>query len=137
MNRRHLLAAGLSGVGLIAVAAAAFAFSPPTPPMPVPFERAAFEQAQAANKRILVDIWAPWCPTCRAQEPIINSVAAARGNEDLVVFKVHFDDQKAEVRRFGAQRQSTLIAYRGSRETGRLVADTNADRIAALVATTR
>ena len=101
------------------------------------FDRAAFEQAQAADKRILVDIWAPWCPTCRAQEPIIDRVAAARGNESLVVFRVHFDNQKAEVRRFGAQRQSTLIAYRGTRETGRLVADTDPDRIAALVASTR
>ncbi|WP_372707993.1 thioredoxin family protein [Brevundimonas sp.] len=137
MNRRHLVTASLSGIGLIAIAAAAFAFTAAAAPAPVAFDRAAFEQAQAADKRILIDIWAPWCPTCRAQEPIIKTVAAARGNEDLVVFKVHFDDQKAEVRRFGAQRQSTLIAYRGSRETGRLVADTNPDRIAALVATTR
>lgn len=137
MNRRHLVTASLSGIGLIAIAAAAFAFTPAAAPAPVAFDRAAFEQAQAADKRILIDIWAPWCPTCRAQEPIINTVAAARGNEDLIVFKVHFDDQKAEVRRFGAQRQSTLIAYRGSRETGRLVADTNPARIAALVATTR
>jgi len=137
MNRRHLIAASLSGVGMIAIAAAAFAFDPIAAPAPVAFDRAAFEQAQADDKRILIDIWAPWCPTCRAQAPIIDSVARARGNENLVVFKVHFDNQKAEVRRFGAQRQSTLIAYRGTRETGRLVADTNPDRIAALVATTR
>jgi len=137
MNRRHLIAASLSGVGMIAIAAAAFAFAPIAAPAPVAFDRAAFEQAQADDKRILIDIWAPWCPTCRAQAPIIDSVARARGNENLVVFKVHFDNQKAEVRRFGAQRQSTLIAYRGTRETGRLVADTNPDRIAALVATTR
>ena len=137
MNRRHLFVASLTGLGLVVVAASAMAFAPVAAPTPVAFNRAAFEQAQASDKRILVDIWAPWCPTCRAQEPIIDRVAAARGNENLIVFRVHFDDQKAEVRRFGAQRQSTLIAYRGTRETGRLVADTNPDRIAALVATTR
>ena len=137
MNRRNLVAASLGIAGMIGVAATAMAFAPAAPAGSVAFNRAAFEQAQAADKRILVDIWAPWCPTCRAQEPIVNSVAAARGNEDLVVFRVQFDDQKAEVRRFAAQRQSTLIAFRGSRETGRLVADTNPDRIAALVATTR
>lgn len=137
MNRRHLFAASLAGISLIGASATALAFAPAAAPGPIAFDRAAFEQAQAADKRILVNIWAPWCPTCRAQEPIINNVAAARGNENLVVFRVHFDDQKAEVRRFGAQRQSTLIAYRGTRETGRLVADTNPDRIAALVATTR
>lgn len=137
MNRRRLLVASLSGFGLVAISATAMAFVPAAAPAPVAFDRAAFEQAQAADKRILVDIWAPWCPTCRAQEPIINRVAAARGNEDLIVFRVHFDDQKPEVRRFGAQRQSTLIAYRGTRETARSVADTNPERIAALVATTR
>lgn len=136
MNRR-LLIVSLAGLGLVAVSAAAMPFSPVAAPAPVAFDRAAFEQAQAANKRILVDVWAPWCPTCRAQEPIIATVVAARGNEDLVVFRVHFDDQKAEVRRFGAQRQSTLIAYRGRRETARSVADTNPERIAALVASTR
>jgi thiol-disulfide isomerase/thioredoxin len=137
MNRRHLFAASLAGLGLVLAAATATALVPAAAAAPIAFDRAAFEQAQAADKRILVDIWAPWCPTCRAQEPIINAVAAARGNEDLIVFRVHFDDQKAEVRRFGAQRQSTLIAYRGSRETARSVADTNPERIAALVATTR
>lgn len=137
MNRRNLFIASLGVAGLIGVSATALAFAPPAAGSPVAFDRAAFEQAQAQNKRILIDVWAPWCPTCRAQEPIINQVAAARGNENLVVFRVQFDDQKAEVRRFGAQRQSTLIAYRGTRETGRLVADTDPDRIAALVASTR
>ena len=137
MNRRNLFAASLGVAGMIGISATALAFVPAPPAGSVAFDRAAFEQAQAADKRILIDVWAPWCPTCRAQEPIIDRVAAARGNENLIVFRVSFDDQKAEVRRFGAQRQSTLIAYRGSRETGRLVADTNPDRIAALVATTR
>lgn len=137
MNRRSLLTASLAGIGLIGIAATALASAPVGGPAAIPFDRVAFEQAQAADRRILIDVWAPWCPTCRAQEAIINNVAAARGNEDLVIFRVHFDDQKAEVRRFGAQRQSTLIAYRGTRETGRSVAETNPDRIAALIASTR
>ena len=137
MNRRNLFAASLAGLGLFAVAATTMAFAPAAAPAPVAFDRGAFEQAQAADKRILIDVYAPWCPTCRAQEPIIDRLSAARGNENLVVFRVDFDNQKAEVRRFGAQRQSTLIAYRGSRETGRLVGETNPDRIAALVASTR
>jgi len=137
MKRRHLFATSLAGFGLIGLSATAMAFAPAAVPTETAFTRAAFEQAQAEDKRILIDIFAPWCPTCRAQEPIINNVAAARGNENLVIFRVDFDSQKPEVRRFGAQRQSTLIAYRGTRETGRLVADTDPDRIAALVATTR
>jgi thioredoxin 1 len=137
MNRRHLFAASLAGIGLVAVAASAMAFTPAAAPAPVAFSRAAFEQAQGDGKRILVDVYAPWCPTCRAQEPIIERLSAARGNETLVVFRVDFDNQKSDVRAFGAQRQSTLIAYRGTQETGRLVGETNPERIAALVASTR
>lgn len=135
MNRRNLFAAAFGLAGMIGISAMATVPAPSA--APVAFERAAFEQAQAADKRILIDIHAPWCPTCRAQEPIIDRVLAARGNQDVIVFRVSFDDQKTEVRRFGAQRQSTLIAYRGSRETGRSVADTNPERIAALIASTR
>lgn len=137
MNRRTLFAAFVGFAGLVGASATALAFTPAALSGSIAFDRAAFEQAQAADKRILIDVWAPWCPTCRAQEPIINRLAGAAGNEDLVVFRLLFDDQKAELRRFNAQSQSTLIAYRGSRETGRLVAETNPDRIAALIATTR
>ena len=137
MNRRRLFASAIAGTGLLAISAATMAFAPAAAPAPVDFDRAAFERAQAADRRILIDVYAPWCPTCRAQEPIIDRIAAARGNEDLIIFRVDFDSQKSEVRRFGAQRQSTLIAYRGARETGRSVADTDAGRIAALVASTR
>ena len=137
MLRRTLIAASLGLTAIVSIsAAAASALSPPSP-APIAFNRAVFEQAQADGKRILVDVYAPWCPTCRAQEPIIDRLSAARGNETLVVFRVDFDNQKSDVRAFGAQRQSTLIAYRGTRETGRLVGETNPDRIAALVASTR
>jgi thiol:disulfide interchange protein len=32
-----------------------------------PFSAAAFAEAQKEGKSILVDIFAPWCPTCSAE----------------------------------------------------------------------
>ena len=128
MIRRHIIAFAL---------AAAAALASPAMAEPVPFSRPAFEAAQAAGHPILVDVHAPWCPTCRAQEPIIHSLQAQPANADLVVFRVDFDNQKDVVRSFRATTQSTLIAFRGSRETGRSAGDTNAASIARLVATTR
>lgn len=103
----------------------------------VPFEKATFEKAQADGKPIVVDIAAPWCPTCAAQKPIIEKLAADPANADMQIFQVSFDDQKDAVRALKAQRQSTLIAFDGTKETGRSVGDTNADSIAALFASTR
>ena len=53
--------------------------------------------------------------------------------KDLVVFKVDFDTQKADVRALKANSQSTLIAYNGETEKARTVGDTNPASIAALV----
>ena len=84
-----------------------------------PFEAAAFAQAQKDGKPILVDIFAVWCPTCRAQNPILTQLTREPKYKDLVVFKVDFDTQKADVRALKATSQSTLIAYNG--ETDRKV----------------
>ncbi len=130
MLRRTLLALAVAAGTLFVSAGTVMA-------QHVPFSRAAFDAAQAAGKPILIDIYAPWCPVCRAQEPILESLQAQPANADLVVFRVDFDNQRDVVRSFRAQRQSTLIAYNGQTETGRSVGDTNAASIARLVASTR
>ncbi|TGQ32524.1 thioredoxin [Mesorhizobium sp. M00.F.Ca.ET.216.01.1.1] len=95
------------------------------------FDTASFEAAQQRGARILVDISATWCPTCKAQKPIIDSLAEQPVNKDLVIFAVDFDSQKSVVREFRAQSQSTLIAFQDKTETGRSVGDTDPNSIAA------
>jgi thioredoxin-like negative regulator of GroEL len=90
-----------------------------------PFEATAFEAAQQAGNPIVVDIWASWCPTCAAQEPIVEKLAASPDFSEVTVFKVDFDKQKDVVQALGAQRQSTLIAFKGVSETARSVGDTD------------
>ena len=51
----------------------------------------------------------------------------------MVVFKVDFDSQKDALRALNAQRQSTLIVFKGEKETGRSVGDTNPGSIEALL----
>jgi thioredoxin 1 len=89
--------------------------------------------AQKEGKSILVDIFAPWCPTCRAQNPILVQLTREPQFNNLVVFKVDFDNQKGDVRALKAQQQSTLIAYKGETEKGRSVGVTDEKSIAALV----
>jgi len=98
-----------------------------------PFSAAAFAEAQKEGKSILVDIFAPWCPTCRAQNPILVQLTREPQFNNLVVFKVDFDNQKGDVRALKAQQQSTLIAYKGETEKGRSVGMTDEKSIAALV----
>lgn len=98
-----------------------------------PFDVNGFVAAQESERPILVDIAASWCPTCKAQKPIIESLAARPEYSELLILHVDFDTQKEIVRGFGARSQSTLIAFRGQNETARSVGDTNPDSIEALM----
>lgn len=98
-----------------------------------PFDTRAFAAAQAQGRPILVDVSAKWCSTCRVQEKHIAKIARDPAFAKLIVFKLDYDTQKAERRRLKVPRQSTLIVFRGRRETGRSVADTNPRSLQALI----
>jgi thioredoxin 1 len=99
----------------------------------VPFSAEAFSAAQASGSPILVEIHADWCPTCKAQNPILDKLTSAAKFKDLKIFRVDFDAMKPVVREFGAQMQSTLIVFKGTAEQGRSVGDTKEASIEALL----
>ncbi len=117
VSRRHWLVA--SGV------AAMFALAPALAAQRAAYTPGAFEAAQKAGKPILVEIHAAWCPTCKAQAPVIAKLEGEPRFAGLAVFRVDFDTQKDALKKFDAQKQSTLIVFKGARETGRLVGATD------------
>ena len=98
-----------------------------------PFTAAAFRAAQREGRSILVEIHASWCAICKAQTRVLSRLLADPKFKDIVVFRVDFDAQKAEVRAFGASMQSTLITFQGGDEVARSVGDTDANVIADLL----
>ena len=119
---------------LLAGAAASSVFvTPAFTAEPKPFTRDDFAAAQKAGKPIFVAIHATWCPTCKAQKPILDKLTADPKFRDLKIFRVDFDSMKPQVKAFGAQMQSTLIVFKGTTEQGRSVGDTKEDSIAALL----
>ncbi|MGY4304287.1 thioredoxin 1 [Bradyrhizobium sp. USDA 4369] len=127
-SRRFFATAAIAATfAVTALGTAAFALET------TPYSDAAFKAAQAAGQPILVEIHAGWCPTCKAQKPIIDKLAADPKFKDLKIFRVDFDDMKPVVKGFGAQMQSTLIVFKGATEAGRSVGDTKEASIAALL----
>ncbi len=126
ISRRHFVGAVFAGAAVLPVSAASAA--------EVDYSPAAFDAAEKAGKSILVHIRAPWCPTCKAQNPILSRLEQAPKFADLLVFDVDFDTEKDAVKRFGAHMQSTLIAFKGEHEMARSVGDTDPAAIAALAA---
>jgi thiol:disulfide interchange protein len=100
------------------------------------YDQMAFDQAQAANKPILVWVHAPWCPVCREQEKSIKQITADPAYRDLVVLRIDFDTQKPLWQKFGATMQSTLIGFHGKRETGRVAHESDVARVAPVLRST-
>lgn len=129
--RRSLLtaalafSAGLAAGGLLGAAKAA--------PGARPFDRAAFEAAQAEGRPILVEVTAPWCSVCRAQKPVLAALAARPEYARLLVLQVDYDSDKEALRALRVQRQSTLVAFKGRVETARSTGETSPTALEAVV----
>ena len=94
------------------------------------FDQATFESLQAANKPVLIDVYADWCPTCKQQAPIVSGLMASPEFKDYTVLKVNFDTQKDVRRALRVSEQSTFIVYRGKQEVARTIGDTSKESIA-------
>ena len=123
---RHLLFA-LAAAWAIAGPAAAAEFRN--------FSTQGFAAARNEGAPILVVVAADWCPTCRAQEARIHDIVADHAFDQMVVIRIDYDQQRDAWRALGVRERSTLIAYHGARETGRLIGTTDQHEIDALMRT--
>lgn len=96
------------------------------------YTQAKFEAAAQAGKPILLEIWAAWCPVCRAQDPVIKSMMEDPAFKELTILSIDFDTEKDLLRRLNVQKQSTLIAYKGVAEQARSTGDTSVNGIRGL-----
>jgi len=93
-----------------------------------PYSAAALAAAEMGNQPVALLFHADWCPTCRVQEKVVQSLATEKGL-DLTILKVNYDTEKDLKRRFRINSQSSLVVLRGQKETARLVGDTSTDGI--------
>jgi thioredoxin 1 len=117
--------------GVLAAVAAVFLLPPLDVLAREPFDAKAFEQAQAAGKTVLIDVYASWCPVCKKQQPTIARLEKEK--PELIVYEVNFDNDKNVLKKMGVQAQATLIVFKGAKEVGRSTGDSDPGRIQALV----
>lgn len=99
----------------------------------VNYSESAFAAAQREGRTIIVDVHADWCPTCRAQAPILNELRSDPRLADALFVRVDFDTERAFLRAHRIPRQSTILVFKGREEEGRSIAETNRNRLRAFV----
>lgn len=100
----------------------------------VPYSQEAVSAAQSAGKSIALHFHANWCPTCRAQEKVFNDLKPD-ASLPLMLFVVDYDKERTLKQQLGVRSQSTVIVYRGKKETARVAGETDPVRLRAALQT--
>ena len=98
----------------------------------LPFDKAKFDTALAQGKPVIVDFAADWCPTCRAQKPIVDGLLKEDKLKPVTLFVANFDTEVALKKQLGVTQQSTFVVFKGGKEVGRSTGQTQKQAIAAL-----
>jgi thioredoxin 1 len=122
---KELIAAAAS-LGLILFAALAFSAE-------VPFNQAQFDAARASGKPIAVVFHADWCPTCRAQAPLLKDLSQNPEFSWLTLYIANYDQEKDLKKSLGVSQQSTLVVFKRGHEVARSTGDTNEANSGALL----
>jgi thiol-disulfide isomerase/thioredoxin len=99
----------------------------------VPFNQAQFDAARSAGGAVAVVFHADWCPTCRAQAPVLKQLSETPALKSLTLYVANFDTEKALKRSLGVTQQSTIVVFKGGKEVARSTGDTQPDRLDALL----
>lgn len=116
MDRRIFLA-GLGATSLVPTLSHAYA--------PVPYAPSTWRDVRDASDKVIVNFRASWSLTCQIKEDLLRKLTAENPDYGSLTFvDVDWDTfgpSEWVQKRLKVDRRSTLIAFRGKKEIGRLV----------------
>jgi len=98
-----------------------------------PFNPATLDRLLADGQPVAVDFHADWCPTCRAQAPIIRQLLSTPEFKNLIILVADYDTELALRKSLNVAKQSTLVVFRHGKEVARSTGDTSREGLAALL----
>jgi len=91
----------------------------------MPFDQKKFDAAVAAGGPVIVDFSASWCPTCKAQKPIVDGLMKQPRYQDIALFVADYDKEVALKKALRITQQSTFVVYRAGKEVTRSTGQTD------------
>lgn len=100
----------------------------------VPYDAAAYESALRSGAPVAVVFHASWCPTCRAQAPVLQQLSREPRYKGLTLFIADFDTEMALRQKLRVTKQSTLVVFKNGREVNRSTGETQREGLDAALA---
>ena len=88
-------------------------------PIPTVSDDAFAAEVLEADRPVLVDFTAAWCPPCRVMKPVLAELAAER--DDLRVVQLDVDEHQQTAADHGVLSMPTFILFRGGVPVTQLV----------------
>ena len=69
---------------------------------------------------VLVDFWAPWCGPCKAIGPVLQEIAAERGDQIKIV-KVNIDENQQMAMKLNVMSIPTMVIFKDGQPVDKIV----------------
>ena len=99
-----------------------------------PYDEAIFNKLLASGQPVALEFSASWCPTCRAQAPLLRSITGEPAFKDLTLLVADYDKEMGLRKTYNVSMQSTLIVFRNGKEVARSTGDTSRSGLTHLLA---
>ena len=99
----------------------------------MPFDPVHYESMRNSGKPFAVVFHADWCPTCRAQAPVLKELTQSPEFMGITLFVANFDTEKVLERSLGISKQSTIVVFKNGKETARSTGDTQYDTLSEIL----
>lgn len=86
------------------------------------------EEVLRSEQPVLVDFWAAWCGPCRMVAPVLEQIAAEKGDK-IKIAKLDVDANPVSPGRYQVRAIPTMILFKGGREAERLVGYSPKERL--------
>lgn len=99
----------------------------------IPFAQSNFDQLLKQGKPVVLHIHADWCPTCKAQQNVLDELMTTTEFKELPVLRADFDKETKLLRKLKVRNQSTFIIFKNGKEITRSTGETDKAGIANLL----
>ncbi len=95
-----------------------------------PYSPQLFQAKQHAGERVSLHFYAPWCPTCRAQEKIFKTF---QGDASIpgTLLVADYDRERDLKREMSVRSQATLVVFQGKSQIVRSAGVTDPEQLRA------